>query len=88
MTTRDDKRGEQADSPAGEATDTERIARRKLLKMAYVAPAIIGTLLISEDAAGQQTSCTPNANPCNPPPGCKPNECKPRNRPKSPQRRR
>ncbi|MGI5863469.1 MAG: hypothetical protein ACOX6T_15645 [Myxococcales bacterium] len=86
MTTRDDNRGADAKGLDTEATGGELIARRKLLKMVYVAPAIIGTLLISEDAAGQPVSCNPNANPCNPPLDCNPNgaPCNPNANPCSP----
>jgi len=68
------------------AAERRTIARRKLLGMAYVAPLVIGTLLISEDAAGQTVSCPPNGGPCRPDGGacgpsvvpCKPaGNCKP-----------
>ena len=72
MTQHDDKTQAETAAEPSEPTPAERIARRRLLKMVYVAPVIVGTLLISEDAAGQQQSCQPYLNPCHPPPPCKP----------------
>jgi hypothetical protein len=76
MTTQDDNRpgkgSESAPESERDCHGRELIARRKLLKMAYVAPAIIGTLLISQKAEAQAASCHPYSNPCNPPPPCNP----------------
>jgi hypothetical protein len=62
-------------------------ARRALLKVSlYVAPAIVGTLLIPGDARAQATptcgpaTCPPSAcqpDPCGPAEQCGPVECKP-----------
>jgi len=51
--------------------NAEQLARRALLKMsAYVAPAIVGTLLMSSKNAYAATSCAPRScqpqAPCNP----------------------
>ncbi len=60
------------------ALDDEQRARRRLLKMtAYVAPAVIGTLLIGRTALAQTASCAPTR--CLPNIGpCQPQSCKPR----------
>lgn len=69
--------------PDATGTDGTAIARRKLLAMtAYVAPAVLGTMLYSSEAvAGTSTggppqgcmpdSCGPNAG------GCQPSSCSP-----------
>jgi hypothetical protein len=71
----------QADSgrPAGDeqqpTLDVDEAARRRLLKIiAYTAPAVVGTLLVSKDASAQPSSCPPNAG-CQP--NCGPASCKP-----------
>lgn len=67
-------------SPEKAAEESEAIARRKLLALGvYVAPAIIGTLLLSPDAQAQTASCGPTScqpTPCNPVP-CDPRGCPP-----------
>lgn len=55
--------------------DVDVVARRRLLKvMAYTAPAVVGTLLVSNDALAQPTSCPPNTG-CQP--NCGPSVCNP-----------
>lgn len=71
---------ERKDEPPTDAEDAAIAARRKLLKLTvYAAPAIVGTLLLSGDAAAAascfpQVICNPCA-PCNPAcwPRCRPN---------------
>lgn len=66
--------------PVPEAEGLEKIARRKLLKLAaYTAPAVIGSLLVSQDALAAQVSCNPP--PCTPRNPCGPSTCKPRTQP-------
>jgi hypothetical protein len=75
----------ESSEPEPEGAEAEKIARRKLLKLGvYVAPAVIGTLLISRDARAQAPSCGPGQcapEPCNPvpcdPKGCPPIRCAP-----------
>ena len=66
------------DAPT-EKAESIALARRRLLKLgAYVAPAVVGTLLLSGNAKAAscfpQTLCNPCA-PCNPAcfPRCRPN---------------
>ena len=66
----DERKPEQGPGPAPEGP--QKIARRRLLEMAaYTAPAVIGSLLISQDAYAQPISCNP-PRPCNPPKPCDP----------------
>ncbi len=63
--------------PKDEKLTPEQLARRKLLAMtAYVAPAILGTLLVGRTASAQARSCLPftcpPATPCAPGTPCKP----------------
>ncbi len=62
--------------------DPEGRARRRLLRLtAYVAPAVIGTLLIGRDVLAQTPSCSPKTcspSSCGPLQGCGPQTCKPR----------
>lgn len=77
MGSRDDARPKTTPDP--EAAGPEKLARRKLLKLAaYTAPAVIGSLLISQDAVAQ-VSCNPP--PCTPRNPCGPSTCKPRTQP-------
>jgi hypothetical protein len=82
MATREDAPDEEpAPAEHAEALDAEQLARRRLLQLtAYVAPAIIGTLLISRDALAAAPSCGPSscAPNCAPRSGCAPQACKPR----------
>jgi hypothetical protein len=82
---------EPPDAPKEE--DGATIARRKLLRLtAYMAPAVLGTMLYSREAGAQPMSgcnpsqCSPNGGSCGPNNNCNPNggpcgpsHCGPRN---------
>jgi len=72
----DEHKDNQSADPLASA-GVEAVARRRLLKVvAYTAPAVVGTLMVSNDASAipQKPSCPPNTG-CQP--NCGPNACNP-----------